>query len=78
LQPLVRASPKEGPCFMKSLKDNSHMPCYTHAASMPFPCCSPAMPCRINLHMLCRDPDILHKCPVLRESLRGSRKFPKC
>jgi hypothetical protein len=37
---------------------------------MPRPCHSPAMPCRA--------PAILQQCCVLRESLRGSRKYPNC
>jgi hypothetical protein len=45
---------------------------------MPFPCLSPAMPCRVNSHMSCRSPAILRQCRVLRESPRGSRKYPNC
>jgi hypothetical protein len=40
-----------------------------HAAAVPFPYLSPAMPCRVNSHMPCR---------ALRESPRGSRKYPNC
>jgi hypothetical protein len=39
-----------------------------HAAHMPFTCCSPAIACRA--------PAILRQCRVLRESPRGSRKYP--
>jgi hypothetical protein len=45
---------------------------------MPRPCRYCAMPCRVNSHMPCRDPAILRQCPVLRESPRGSRKYPNC
>jgi hypothetical protein len=38
---------------------------------MPFPC-------RVNSYMPCRDPAILRQCRVLRESLRGRRKYPNC
>jgi hypothetical protein len=37
---------------------------------MPCPCHTPAMPCRT--------PAILRQCHVLRESPRGSRKYPNC
>jgi hypothetical protein len=43
---------------------------------MPFTC--HAMPCPFNSHMPCRAPVILRRCHVLRESLRGSRKYPNC
>jgi hypothetical protein len=37
------------------------------------------MPCRTHAVPLpFSAPDILRKCPVLRESTRGSRKYPKC
>jgi len=48
---------------------------FTH--SMPCPCCSPAMPC-VNSHMPCRSPALLRQYGVLRESPRGSRKYPNC
>jgi hypothetical protein len=48
---------------------------FTH--SMPCPCRSPAMPC-VNSHMLCRAPALFQQCRVLRESPRGSRKYPNC
>jgi hypothetical protein len=54
------------------------MACRAHAAPMPFPCRSPAMPCRVNSHIPCRAPAILRQCCVLRESPRGSRKYPNC
>jgi hypothetical protein len=47
---------------------------FTHA--MPSPCRSPAMPYRVNSHMPCHAPAILRQCRVLRESPRGSRKYP--
>jgi hypothetical protein len=62
----------------RPLKANSHMPCRGHAAPMPFPCYSPAMPCRVNSHMPYRAPAILRQCRVLRESPCGSRKYPNC
>jgi hypothetical protein len=45
---------------------------------MQRPCRSPAMPCRVNSHMQCRSPAVLRQCHVLRESPRGSRKYPNC
>jgi hypothetical protein len=45
---------------------------------MPRPCHSSAMPCRVNSHIPCRAPAILRQCRVLRESPRGSRKYPNC
>jgi hypothetical protein len=36
------------------------------------------MPCRVNSHMPSRVPAIPQHCRVLRESPRGSRKYPKC
>jgi hypothetical protein len=53
-------------------------PCRVHAAPMPFLCRSPAMPCRVNSHVPCRVPAIFKQCRVLRESPRGSRKYPNC
>jgi hypothetical protein len=50
---------------------------FTH--SMPCPCRAhaipPAMPC-VKSHMPCRAPALLRQCRVLRESPRGSRKYP--
>jgi len=46
---------------------------FTH--SVPCPCCP--MPC-VNSHMPCRSPALLRQCRVLRESPRGSRKYPNC
>jgi len=43
--------------------------------SMPCPCRSPAMPF-VNSQMPCRAPALLRQCRVLRESPRGSRKYP--
>jgi hypothetical protein len=48
---------------------------FTH--SMPCPCRSPAMPC-VNSHLPCRTPALFRQCRVLRESPRGSRKYPNC
>jgi hypothetical protein len=45
---------------------------------MPRPCRSHSMPCRVNSHMPCRAPAILRQGRVLRESPRGSRKYPDC
>jgi len=59
------------------LKADSHIACRAHAAPMLFPSHSPAMPC-VNSHMPCRSPALLRECRVLRESPRGSRKYPKC
>jgi hypothetical protein len=41
-------------------------------------CHAASMPCRVNSHMPCRAPAILRQCRVLRESSRGSRKYPNC
>jgi hypothetical protein len=49
-----------------------------HAVLMPFPYRAPAMPSRVNSHTPCRAPAILRQCRVLRESPRGSRKYPNC
>jgi len=49
--------------------------------SMPCPCRAHAvpLPCRaVNSHMPCRAPAMLQQCRVLRESPRGSRKYPNC
>jgi len=45
------------------VKADSHIACRVHAAPLPFPC---------------RVPVILRQCHVLRESPRGSRKYPNC
>jgi hypothetical protein len=45
---------------------------------MPFPCRSPAIPCRVNFHLPCRTAAILRQCRVFRESPRDSRKYPNC
>jgi hypothetical protein len=58
----------------RELKANSHTQCRSNAAPMPFP--RHAMPCRVNSHMPCRTPTILIQRRVLRESPRGSRKYP--
>jgi hypothetical protein len=52
-------------------KRNSHMPSCAHAIPLP---------CRAALiHTCqCRAPAILRQCRVLRESPRGSRKYPNC
>jgi hypothetical protein len=44
---------------------------------MPRPCRSPAMPC-VNSHVPCRATGLFQQCRVLRESPRGSRKYPNC
>jgi hypothetical protein len=44
---------------------------------MPCPCRSSAMP-SFNSHMPCRAPALLRQFRVLRESPRGSRKYPNC
>jgi hypothetical protein len=36
------------------------------------------MPCRVISHIPCRAPAVLRHCRVLRESPRGSRKYPNC
>ena len=48
---------------------------FTH--NMPRLCRSPTLPC-VNSHMPCRAPALLRQCRVLRESSRGSRKYPNC
>jgi hypothetical protein len=35
-----------------------------------------SVPVKANIHMPCRAPAILRQCRVLRESPRGSRKYP--
>jgi hypothetical protein len=63
--------------WLCSLKADSHIACRAHAAPMPLPCRSPAMPC-VNSHMPCRTPALLQQCRVLRGTPRGSRKYPNC
>jgi hypothetical protein len=41
-----------------------------HAVSLPWRA--------VNSHIPCRAPVLLRQCRVLRESPRGSRKYPKC
>jgi hypothetical protein len=60
-----------------SIKADSHIACRGHAAPMPFPCLSPAMPF-VNSHIPCRAPVLHRQCRVLHESPRGSRKSPNC
>jgi len=52
------------------LKADSHIACRAHA--VPLPCCA------VNSHMPYRAPALLRQCRVLRESPRGSRKYPNC
>ena len=49
------------------LKADSHIACRAHA--VPLPCRA------VNSHMPCRAPALLRQCRVLRESLRGKRKY---
>ena len=53
-----------------TLKADSHIACHAHA--VPLPCSA------VNSHMPCRAPAMLRWCRVLRESPRGSRKYPNC
>ena len=53
-----------------AVKADSHIACRAHA--VPLPCRA------VNLHMPCRAPAMLRQCRVLRESPRGSRKYPNC
>ena len=54
----------------KFLKADSHIACHAHAVPMQ---------CRdVNSHTPCRAPTMLRQCRVLRESPRGSRKYPNC
>jgi hypothetical protein len=48
----------------RRLKANSHTPCRAHAVP--------------HSHMPCRAHANLRQCRVLRESPRGSRKYPNC
>jgi hypothetical protein len=48
-----------------------------HAVPMPFPSRSSAMQC-VNSNVPCRAHALLRQCRVLRESPRGSRKYPNC
>jgi hypothetical protein len=57
-------------CHAVPLKADPHIPCRAHA--VPLPCLS------INSHMPCRALAMLRQCRVLRESPRGSRKYPNC
>ena len=50
------------------LKADSHIACHAHA--VPLLCRA------VNSHMPCRTPAMLRQCRVLRESPRGSRKYP--
>jgi len=64
-------------CFLSRLKADSHTACRAHAAPMPLPCLSPAMPF-FNSHMPWRAPALLRQCHIIRESPCGSRKYPNC
>jgi len=55
---------------MVNLKADSHIACRAYA--VPLPCCA------VNSHIQCRAPAVLRQCRVLRESPRGSRKYPNC
>jgi hypothetical protein len=55
-----------------SFRADSHIACRAHAAPMLFPCRA------VNSHMPCRAPAMLRQCRPLRESPRGSRKYPNC
>jgi hypothetical protein len=55
---------------IRAVKADSHIACRAHAVPLP---------CRgVNSHMPCRVPAMLRQCLVLRESPRGSRKYPNC
>jgi hypothetical protein len=52
---------------------------FTH--SMPCSCRAHVVPLprrTVNSHIPCRAPALLRQCRVLRESPRGSRKYPNC
>jgi hypothetical protein len=53
-----------------TLKADSHIVCHAHV--VPVPCSA------VNSHMPCSAPALLRQCRVLRESPRGSRKYPNC
>jgi hypothetical protein len=53
-----------------TLKADSHIAGRAHA--VPLPCRA------VNSHMPCRAPALLRQCCVLRESPRGSQKYPNC
>ena len=57
-------------CCACSLNTDSHTACRAHA--VPLPCRA------VNSHLPCRAPALLLQCRVLRESPRGSRKYPNC
>jgi hypothetical protein len=61
-----------------STEANSHMPRRAHTVPMPLPYRAHAIPYHVNSHIPCRAPAILRQCCVLRESPRGSRKYPNC
>jgi hypothetical protein len=52
------------------VKADSHIACHAH--SVPLQCNA------LNSHMPCRAPAMLRQCRDLRESPRGSRKYPSC
>ena len=52
------------------VKADSHIEYRAHA--VPLPCRA------VNSHMPCRAPALLRQCRVLRETPRGSRKYPNC
>jgi hypothetical protein len=45
---------------------------------MPCPCRFPAISCRVNSRMPCRNPAILRQYRVFHENPRGSRKYSNC
>jgi len=56
--------------FSGSIKADSHIACCAH--SVPLSCHA------VTSHIPCRAPAMLRQCRVLRQSPRGSRKYPNC
>jgi len=54
----------------QTIKADSHIACRAYAVPPPGRA--------VNSHMPCRAPAMLRQCRVLRESPRGSRKYPNC
>ena len=52
------------------IKADSHIACRAHAVPLSWHA--------VNLHMPCHAPAMLRQCRVLRDSPRGSRKYPNC
>jgi hypothetical protein len=63
------------PCRAVLIHTCHAVPC---RVNLHIPCRAIAKPCRVNSHIPNCAPAILRQCRVLRESPRGSRKYPNC